>query len=83
MVGVLAFVIGVYINKSDFIILLTGCDFRFLSFFVVMTVDVPVSTAEDDGKITKPVNTSCLFLPHKHTPTSCSMLPPSESLLLS
>lgn len=42
--------------------LLTGCDYTFLSLLLLVTVDVLVSTAEDDGKIKRSVNTSSCYL---------------------
>lgn len=43
-------VLCVDINKFDFIMLLTGCDYMFLSLLLSVTVDVLVCTAGDDGK---------------------------------
>ncbi len=42
--------------------LLTGCDYMFWSLLLSVTVDVLVSTAEDDGKIKRSVNTSPCYL---------------------
>lgn len=42
--------------------LLTGCDYMFWSLLLSVTVDVLVSTAEDDGKIKRSVNTSSCYL---------------------
>lgn len=52
------------INKSDFIMLLTGCDYMFRSLLLSMTVDVLASTAKDDVKIKKKgsVNSSSCYL---------------------
>lgn len=61
------------INKFDFIIHLTGCDYMvvvfFVPFVVTTTLDVLLpATAEDDGKIKRSVNTSSCYL---LSPTYC------------
>lgn len=62
--------------------LLTGCDYMFWSLLLSVTVDVPVSTAEDDGKIKRSVNTSSCYLSLPPTLLPSSTLHSPTFLLL-
>lgn len=67
------------INKSDFIMLLTGCDYMFRSLLLSMTVNVLASTAKDDVKIKKRVCKPFLLLSLLASRPPSSRTPPQHS----
>lgn len=59
--------------------LLTGSDYMFLSLLLSAMVDVLLSTAKDDGKIKRSVNTSSCYLSSPHLPLPATLLRSTNS----